>query len=486
MPHEHSDAGDDAGDDISTLVLTLHDTERRLQKFVSRKVDALPAGDASWQAGILNALPANIALLDGYGYIVAVNDGWRRFAEANALDIPRFGIGANYLDLCDRAHGKDCAEAARVAEGIRAVLAGTTRKFTIEYPCHSPSETRWFQLKVTPLTDDGGDGAVVMHLNITERRRAESESRQLADRLTATLDSMSDAFFTLDRDWRFTFVNQQAEVLLHCGRAELLGRDIWAEFPTAVGSVFECEYRRAMTDNVTVAFEAFFGLLELRLSVRAYPSEQGLAVYFRDITETQRAAEALRASELEFAQGLRESERRIKRLNRVYAVLSQINTLIVRKPCRDELFREACRVAVELGEFRFAWIGLADRDAQLIEPVASAGGLQEFFRMAPPEAFRFHPGTTSRSALAIRDREPQVSNDFTQGPAPLLRAEMEAQGIHAYAIIPLIVRGEAIGVFALYAREAGFFDEEEMRLLQELAGNIALAIENIETQERLD
>ena len=130
-----------------------------------RSQDRLRVGEAARQAGIVNALPAHIALPDGCGSIVSVNDGWRKIAEANLLLCPGFGIGTNYLDICDRAHGMDCAEAVLVAEGIRSVLAGTTRMLSIEYPCHSPTEQRWFWMKVTPLTDDSGDGAVVMHLN---------------------------------------------------------------------------------------------------------------------------------------------------------------------------------------------------------------------------------------------------------------------------------------------------------------------------------
>jgi PAS domain S-box-containing protein len=122
-------------------------------------------------------------------------------------------------------------------------------------------------------------------------------SAELDELLTSTLDNMSDAFFVVDRDWRFTFLNRQAEQLLGRGREALLGRNIWDEFPTAIGSVFQCEYSRALADNVTVAFEGVFELLDLHVSVRAYPSRLGLAVHFIDVTESRRAAAALRASE---------------------------------------------------------------------------------------------------------------------------------------------------------------------------------------------
>ena len=194
-------------------------------------------------------------------------------------------------------------------------------------------------------------------------------------------------------------------------------------------------------------------------------------------------------AELEIArsnQGLRESESRVKRLNRVYAMLSQVNALIIRVTHRDELFREASRMAVELGGFRFAWIGLVDKAMEVIRPVASAGDVTDFFEAAPAEIFACGPDGPGRVGRAVREKQAQVSNDFRYQRQKLMKQEMEARGIRAFAVIPLFVGDKAVGVFAMYSEEAGFFDEEEMQLLLELAGNLSRAIEQMETQERLD
>ncbi len=133
--------------------------------------------------------------------------------------------------------------------------------------------------------------------DITSQRQAEREAARLAERLTTTLESITDAFITLDRSWRLTFMNGEAERLLDRSRDTLLGRDIWAEFPEAVGSAFEQNYRRAMAENRTVEFEAHYRLLGRWFAVSIYPSEEGLAIYFRDITERHKAQEALKISE---------------------------------------------------------------------------------------------------------------------------------------------------------------------------------------------
>jgi PAS domain S-box-containing protein len=136
--------------------------------------------------------------------------------------------------------------------------------------------------------------------DVSEYKLAREEARRLAARLTATLESITDAFFTIDRDWRFSFLNREAERLLMRSREELVGRIIWEEFPATVGSRFEREYRRALTDNCTVDFEAYYPPLAAWFAVRAFPSEQGLAIYFRDVTATRRAGEELRMSEQRF------------------------------------------------------------------------------------------------------------------------------------------------------------------------------------------
>jgi len=167
------------------------------------------------------------------------------------------------------------------------------------------------------------------------------------------------------------------------------------------------------------------------------------------------------------------AEERIKRLNRVYAVLSGINAAIVRIRDRRELFEESCRVAVEAGRFVMAWIGVVDREASVVKPVASAGDVRDFFDSALTER-------------AIRAKLPAISNDVKNDPQKLMRKELDERGINSLAVIPLIVNDEAVGALALYAADGGFFDEEEMRLLLELAGDISFALEHIEKAEKLE
>ncbi len=121
---------------------------------------------------VLDALEANIAVLDQYGTILAVNTSWERFGKANGMRDSRFGVGVNYYAVC-RAAVDPVARAA--ASGIRDVLHHRRRSFVLEYPCHSPDEERWFKLRATPLPEHPGFG-VVAHENITERVIADRAS----------------------------------------------------------------------------------------------------------------------------------------------------------------------------------------------------------------------------------------------------------------------------------------------------------------------
>jgi signal transduction histidine kinase len=123
-------------------------------------------------ASVLDAMPANIALLDERGLIVDVNAAWKRFACGNGMATAGYGVGSDYPGICDAVLDNHAAQAAA---DIRAVLDGQLADARVEYPCHSPSEKRWFRMTATPLRRGDGSryGAVVMHVDISERKHAE-------------------------------------------------------------------------------------------------------------------------------------------------------------------------------------------------------------------------------------------------------------------------------------------------------------------------
>ena len=150
----------------------------RLQNVVlERQVRDLDAQRhaAELRRAILDALPANIAVLDRAGVIISVNERWRQFALGNAFPDATFGVGANYPALCDAIAGEDATSARAAAAGIRGVLSGERDRYEAEYSCHSPSTQRWFRLMVAPLSAGHTTGAVVMHIDISAQKSTEAQ-----------------------------------------------------------------------------------------------------------------------------------------------------------------------------------------------------------------------------------------------------------------------------------------------------------------------
>ncbi|UKO96209.1 GAF domain-containing protein [Nostoc sp. UHCC 0870] len=132
---------------------------------------------------------------------------------------------------------------------------------------------------------------------INQKQTARIASEIVSDRISNILESITDAFFALDQQWQFTYVNGQAANLLERNQTELLGQNIWETFPGILDTSFEREYHRAITQKTSVEFEEFYPPLDKWFAVHAYPSKDGLSVYFQDITEKHRTASALKESE---------------------------------------------------------------------------------------------------------------------------------------------------------------------------------------------
>ena len=304
--------------EISRLIETMLAAEGRLVELTSGEVDAVAGPDgrtfllrraqeqlrqaeAAKQAAILDALPAHIALLDPQGIIVSVNGTWRQFAQANSLAGPEFALGVSYLETCDRAGGAHSAEAHRTVAGIRAVLAGAA-SFSIEYPCHAPAERRWFLMTVTPL-NGGAGGAVIMHVNITERKRAEDAIRESEARFRGTFEQAAVGIAHVSPEGRFLRVNDKLCAIVGYDRAELLAMS-FAELTVEEDLARSHEARRALEagEITTYSTEKRYRRKDgtavwTQLTAAVEKNSAGKPEYFisvfQDITERRQAEAAL-------------------------------------------------------------------------------------------------------------------------------------------------------------------------------------------------
>ena len=135
--------------------------------------------ETGFASAVIDALSSHICVIDKVGEIIAVNRAWQDFAIANPPVSSRVGVGINYLEVCQRASGMDREEATKFASGVRSVLERRTEFFEMEYPCHSPTQNRWFLGRVTPLKTKQR-GAVISHATITDRKLLEFELAKIA------------------------------------------------------------------------------------------------------------------------------------------------------------------------------------------------------------------------------------------------------------------------------------------------------------------
>jgi PAS domain S-box-containing protein len=265
---------------------------------------------------VLDSLSSQIAVVDDAGTIVAVNRAWREFAEQNGSVGP-VSEETNYLVVCDSAQGEDSEEAAAFAAGIRDVLAGRLESFELEYPCHSPTQVRWFIGRIAPLHGEGPRRFVVTHENITGRKAIEEQLRERERMLTQSQRMAHVGSWEMDLDdpdnpghgaVRWTdesfriFGFEPGQVVVS---SEMIQRAIHPEDRDMVEAVsrtalrenrpFTVEHRIVRPDGV-VRMVHGCGEIVTDPSGRAVR----IAGTCRDITESRQAEENLRASDERF------------------------------------------------------------------------------------------------------------------------------------------------------------------------------------------
>ncbi|HBB35335.1 MAG TPA: hypothetical protein DDZ80_00450 [Cyanobacteria bacterium UBA8803] len=189
----------------------------------------------------------------------------------------------------------------------------TAQPKTIEFEFETVNGRHWFQSKIVPEINLAGDVETLLAItrDIAEQKQAATELAQLAIRERAAcleaqaarqsmvniLERMNDGFVALDSEWRYTYVNKKAGQLLNREPEELIGKNIWAEFPEGVGQKFYHAYHQAMKEQAFIQLEEYYLPWECWFENRIYPTEEGLAIFFQDITERKRTEAALQASQ---------------------------------------------------------------------------------------------------------------------------------------------------------------------------------------------
>lgn len=214
---------------------------------------------------------------------------------SEVLGIPS-GVTITLDDVTTLSSSGTAEEIQRVVR--RCIDDGTP--FEVEVEVRRGEGRHWVRIVGEPVRDP--DGAVVGALggvqDIDQRMHGEMERRELAERLTGILNSITDAVLTLDHEWRYTYVNQRAADLLRRPRGALLGRRVWDEFPSLRGTAYDHALRRVAKSGQAERIEEFhYGPYDMWFELNIYPFDGGITVYFRDVTEAREVREELRRRE---------------------------------------------------------------------------------------------------------------------------------------------------------------------------------------------
>ncbi|MGJ3254270.1 MAG: PAS domain S-box protein [Elainellaceae cyanobacterium] len=275
-------------------------SEGQFKGYIGSCVDITERRNAEQERDRLFELSLDMLCIAGIdGYFKRLNPSFERilgYSRDELLSTPLI----NFVHPDDRA--STLGELKKLSQGM------PTLYFENRYRCKDGSY-RWFAWTSSAAQDEGVLYAVardVTAVKETQQQRDDllhheqairAEIEVARNRVADILESITDAFFALDLSWNFTYVNAQAEYLLQRQRDQLLGQNIWEQFPEAVASTFYHEYHRAIARQTRVEFEAFFSPLDTWFQVHAYPSESGLSVFFQNINERKYAEDALRSSE---------------------------------------------------------------------------------------------------------------------------------------------------------------------------------------------
>jgi diguanylate cyclase (GGDEF)-like protein/PAS domain S-box-containing protein len=336
----------------------------------------------------------------------------------------------------------------------------------------------WTQLSVSLvwLQKDQPHYFIYQIQDVTDRIRTEEALRLSEERFRSIAEATQEWIWEIDSDGVYTFCSPAVEVILGLKPGDLLGKNcLDVVSPNTRSAVAELLRRglnekRGWRDVVLHMRHTKGGIRWLDNNALPLLDETGTVVGYRGVARdiTQR----------------RVQQERIARLSRIQAVLSGINSTIVRVRDRRELFRESCRIAVQQGGFRMAWIGLVEPGATHATPLVWEGFNHGYLNEVGNALGNLEedPGSVGK---AIRYKKMEVINDIETDPHTVFKREALVRGFRSLIAMPLMVAGEVVGVLALYAGEAGFFDYEELKLLKDLAGDISFALDYIGKEERL-
>jgi len=366
-------------------------------------------------------------------------------------DIANDPLWTNYRNLALQHELKSCWSSPIFDKGNKVLATFAIYSREARYPGDE-------ELKLV-------DRATNMVRIALERHTSEIELIEREEKFRTLVERVSDAFVALDNNWNYIYLNKKAGELLGMDPEYLVGKNIWKEFPESIGQPFHQAYTKAMNEQKQLTVSEYFPTFNKWFENNLYPSPEGLSVYFKDISQQK------------------VTEQKIVKSNRLYHFLSEFNQMIVYAGNEKTLFKEACKIAVNIGKFRMAWVGIINEKTHDLEPLTYDGEEMGYLFVIKIKADATMPEGKGPSGIAISHGKTVSCSDIETDPAMALwRDEALKRNYHSSIGIPIKKFGKVIGAFSLYADTKNFFDQEEISLLEDATRNISFALEFFEKE----
>ncbi|HVQ37361.1 MAG TPA: ATP-binding protein [Pyrinomonadaceae bacterium] len=419
---------------------------------------ALQESEAQFRT-MANSIPQLAWMARPDGYIYWYNQRWHDYTGTTPEQMEGWGWQSVH----------DPAVLPKVMEKWQRAIA-TGQPLEMEFPLRGADGSfRQFLTRVQPMVDsqDRVTQWLGTNTDVDELKQMEVSLRETREQLALFVEHAPAAIAMFDCNMNYLAVSNRWLSNYAIKQPSIIGRNHYEVFPD-VREQWKGIHQRCLAGAIERSEGEPWSRLDggtdwVRWEVRPWhrPDDSigGLIIFSEVITERK------------------EAERHIRSLNRIYAVLSEINQTIVRQRDPEVLLADVCRIAVEIGEFRMAWIGMLDRRQQRIEPRAWAG-VEDGYLTARKFDLLNPLVAEGPTATAIREGKHVICNDLETEPRVATWCdELRQRGYRSSGAFPLQVDGELVGSFNLYSGEPEFFDDQEVVLLDELARDISFALE---------
>ena len=406
--------------------------------------------------------------IDADGNILSCNKRAKTllgYGDENLVGKPVFNLYADTLD------GKE--KAAKVLQRFRAGETVNNEELQMQRKDGSPV---WIGLTVNAIRDNKGQivASRSMAVDISEQKRLTDVLQEKDEMLHIFVENTPAAVAMFDREMKYLAASRRFRVDYRLGGQNLIGRSHYEVFPEVPDRWKEI-HQRCLAGAVETCEQDPFpradGSLDwIRWEIHPWHLANGKIggiILISDVITEQI-----------------QTKENLKKSNRLYAVLSQVNIAIARERDKQKLFQKICNTAIEFGKFKLAWIGLVDDENKSVLPVAFSGEGSEYLsniRISLTDGISAK-GPTGRS---IHEEKCIVFNDLENNPdfEPWRKQALE-KGYRSSGSFPIQVNKNVIGSLNIYAVEPQFFNKDEIKLLEEVALNISFALEKFEEEEK--